>query len=174
MECLKQFNLSIATGKNFSTAAGNYVSWTTGTTNSFVIQSGTDVTTFNVQGFKNINLHGIKLMGSVQSELNTNYGIVEDYSFFLQLTGQTPSISGTFSTPNNWGANLFQNQLRIGKYQNEINFAEPIKSLSTISISNFSAQGYNNNSPLSIRLEFFVQLYFFYTFEGENEEFAFL
>jgi hypothetical protein len=171
--CYNQFNFSVATGKTFSTASGNFAPWVSGTNNNWVVQSGLDTSDFTIQGFKNINLYGIKLQGSVQCPISSNHGIVEDYSFNLKLAAQTPSISGVFTT-NNWNATLYENEVRLGKYQNVIMFGEPLRSLSQIRLSYFSAQGYSNESLLNIRLDLIVQFYFLFKYEGEDEEFAFL
>jgi len=168
MDCLNQFSFEIDRGLTFSTAAGNFTPWVSGTVNNWIVQSTVNQSDFLIQGFKNINLYGIKLQGVVQSNLALNKGIVEDYSFVIQLTGQVPSISGVFTT-NTWNANLYSNGVNLGKYQNEIMFGEPIRSLSQINLNYFSAQGINNESLLNIRLDFNLKFYFLFKYEGEDE-----
>jgi hypothetical protein len=171
-DCLKQFQFGIINQRTYSTASNTFVGWTTGTSNNWMVASG-DSTDFTIQGFKNINLYGIKMQSYVQSPLGGNYGITEDFSWTLKLTGEKPSISGVFGT-NSYNASLYPIDLRLSKYENTIMFAEPIKSLSKIEIFNFVAQGYGNNSLLNIKLDLEATFYFLYKFEGEEEQFAFL
>jgi len=168
MDCLKQFQFGISTARTFSTASSNFVTWTIGTENYWLVQSGVDTSDYSIQGFKNISLYGVKLMGSVQAPLSGNFGIVEDYSWNLKLTGTKPSISGVFTT-NNWNVNLLPLDLRLSKFQNTIMFDEPITSLTQIRVSNFGAQGYGNSSLLNIRLDVEANFYFLYKFEGEDD-----
>ena len=170
MDCLKQFQFGISTARTFTTAASNYIPWTVGTDNYWVVQSGVDTSDFTIQGFKNINLYGIKLQGYVQAPISGNFGIVDDFSWNLKLTGEKPSISGVFTT-NNWNVSLYPLDIRLTKYQNSIMFSEPIKSLSQIRVSNFGAQGYANNNLLNIRLDVEANFYFLYKFEGEDDDY---
>ena len=171
--CLKQFQFEISTARTFSTANSNFTSWTVGTQNYWIAQSAADTSDYTIQGFKNINLYGIKLMGSIQTPLTGPFGIVTDYNWNLKLTGTKPIIGGTFTT-NNFNVSLTPLNLRLSKFQSTIMFEEPITSLSQIRISNFGAQGYGNSSLINIRLDLEANFYFLYKFEGEDQEFALL
>jgi len=173
MHCPKEFNIALSIGKTYSTANGNFVTWVQNLDNQWVVEEGVETSIFQIQGFKNINLHGVKLQGYVQSPISGTYGIVEDYVFGFNLVGQSPSISGVFST-NNYNASLVSQEFRIGKYQNNIMFSDPIKSLTEIRLNYFGASGWKNSSLLNIRLDLVVKFYFIYTFEGEEDELAFL
>jgi hypothetical protein len=166
MDCLRQFQFGFSNQKTYSTAGSSFVGWATGTTNNWMVESG-DITDFNVQGFKNINLYGIKMQSYVQAPILGNYGITEDFSWNLKLTGEKPSISGVFGT-NSYNAVLLPIDVTLSKNQNTIIFSEPIMSLQKIQISNFVAQGYGNNSLLNITLDLVANFYFLYKFEGED------
>jgi hypothetical protein len=170
MDCYNQFQFYIAQQRTFSTADSTYSSWSDSLNQGWVVRSDLNTSVFKVQGFKNINLHGVKMVANIQSGIATaNKGIVDDYKFFIELTGQTPSISGEFTT-NGYGITTNTNDVFIGKYNNEMMFAEPIKSCTEIRIHEFQAQGYVPANSNSLTLSLFVQFYFYYKFEGENED----
>jgi len=173
-QCLKQFQFQITKGQTFGNGTGDFASWNTTYGISWVINNIATASTFAIQGFKNINLYGIKMRGNVFSPILTSaHGIVEDYSLNFSITGQPPAISGVFSV-NDYAADPYNNAVRLGKFQDEIMFTDPIKSVTQISINTFSAQGTSNEIATDIRLNLIFQIYFFYKFEGENDELAFL
>jgi len=163
---MNQFQFYIAKTITFTTAAGNYSNWTSGTNRGWVVKSAADQFDFKIQGFNNINLYGIQMITDVQSGVSgVNHGIVEDYKFRINFTAQTPLISGVFNV-NTFGAQTSVNEVSLGKYQSQILFAEPIKSCSNIELSVFSAQGYDNESLTEIKIDVLAQFYFFYKYEG--------
>jgi hypothetical protein len=168
MDCLNQFQFGIGASRTYSAASSNFATWTNGGQNFWIVQSTGDISEFDIQGFKNINLYGVKMQGYVQSPITGNFGIVDDFSYNLKLTGQKPSLSGVFTT-NNWNADLYPIDLRLSKFENTIMFSDPIKSLSRIRLSNFGVQGYGNSSLLNIKLDIEVNFYFLYKFEGEED-----
>ena len=171
MECLNQFSFWAAKSTNFTAASGTFSPYAVGTDNAWIVSSGINSSIFQVEGFKNINLYGVKLISSVQSSIAGNKGIVENYDLQILINGTEPQIGGKFSV-NDWGITQDITLLTLGKYANEVNFTEPIQSVKSIRVNVFSAQGYSAQSLISIDLDIIFQLYFYYKFEGE--EFAFL
>ena len=170
--CLNQFQFYLAQQRNFTTGGSTYATWGDTFNQGWVVNDSTNETEFQVQGFKNIELHGIKLVGNVQCPITGgNKGIVDDYAFNFVLTGQNPSISGTFIS-NGYAVDQNVNEIRLTKFQNEIMFPDPIKSVTNIKIQNFQAQGYVPNNANTLTLNLILQIYFYYKYEGE--EFAFL
>lgn len=167
-DCMNQFQFYINDTYTFTTALGNFAPWVSGTNNSWVVKSGANQFDFDIEGFNNINLYGIKLIADIQSGVSgANHGIVEDYKFRINFSGVVPLISGVFQT-NTWNAGVTTNQVTLSKYQNEILFVEPIQSCKNIRVTVFSAQGFNNQSLTEIKLDIIAQLYFYYKYEGVN------
>ena len=142
--------------------------WSIGSQHGWIVNDASDQSDFKIQGFKNIDLYGVKLVGNIQCPIaGGNKGIVDDYSFNISLTGQTPSVSGIF-TNNSYSVDSNVNEIRLSKYQNEMIFADPIKSCTDISLNTFSAQGYAPNNSTDLTLNLIFQVYFFYKYEGEE------
>jgi hypothetical protein len=173
MECFNQFQFYIEQQKTFTVAANTFTGWAQVNNYSWVVNTP-EVTDFKVEGFKNINLYGVKMNGFVQSPVSTSgdLGIVDDYALRIQLFGTTPTISGIIGT-NDYNIKLSTNEVRLGKWQNEVMFRDPIRSCTDIRISAFSAQGYSNQLLTSIKLNVILQVYFYYKYEGEDEDLLF-
>jgi len=167
MNCLNQFSFWAANSVSFTTAANTFSPYTVGTNNSWIVTSGLKSSIFQVEGFKNINLYGMKIISSVQSPLAGNKGIVDNYDFQILINGTEPQLGGTFSI-NDWGITQDTTLLTLGKYANEVNFTEPIQSVKSIRVRDFSAQGYNNQSLVQLDLDIIFQIYIYYKFEGED------
>ena len=172
MECLKQFNFFIDAPSSFTVANGTYSPWTVGTNINFVVNSFLKNTDFKVQGFKNINLYGVKLMAGLNCPGLGNHALLSDWNFQVAITGQNPTIGGEFIT-NTWPASTNITNFRLGKYNNEIMFPDPIKSTTNVGINFFQAQGNNAESALGLNLDIVLQLIFYYKFEGEEQDLLF-
>jgi len=169
MECLNQFQFFLLEGVTYTTAGSTLSTYTSGTNVVFTAEKGLDSNNFKVQGFKNINLYGIKLSLAIVNQItNSDQGIIEDYNFAITFSGQIPSISGVFN-PNGLSINPNVGEVYLGKYNNQLMFAEPIKSCNDISINALSLQGYSPQSLTSLSLYIKGQIIFFYKYEGEDE-----
>ena len=165
MQCMNQAEFFVSNSRLYTAASGEFKSWSP---NSWVVKSAVNEFIFNIQGFKNVNLYGIKILADVQSGLSgTSQGIVTDYNFRCYLTGQYPEVSGTFTT-NTYGATTIPTFITLGKYHNHVNFVDPIKSFSSIRFIVFSAQGINNALSTEINIDVNLNLYLYYKYEGED------
>ena len=169
MDCLNQFQFYVQKTTTFTTASGEFTTWTpVGGSSSWVVKSGANNFIFDIQGFKNIDLYGIKILGDIQSGTGgVSQGIVDDYNFRCYLSGEFPSVSGIF-TSNTYNALTIPTFCSLSKYQNEITFIDPIKSCKTIEVSVFSAQGINPRSATQIILDVNFNIYFYYKYQGED------
>jgi hypothetical protein len=168
MDCFNQFQFYIAQQKTFTTAANTLAVWSDSLTKGWIVNDANSTSDFTIQGFKNIDLYGVKLVANIQCPIaGGNKGIVDDYSFNISLVGQTPTVSGIFTT-NDYAASTNVNEVRLTKYQNEIMFSDPIKSCTNISVNTFSAQGYVPNNTTDLTLNLILQVYFYYRYEGEE------
>jgi len=170
MDCLQSFVFETNVSKTFT--GSTIRQWGIAPANYWAISSAA-VSTLNIQGFKNVNLHGLKLVGSVQSDVpGANAVIVEDWDLDIKVNGTLPLL-GSFATPspNFWSINpnsAVNNSFYLGKYQNEISFKSPIQSVSSIEIESVYAQGIGYEVVGSINLVFRLNFVLYYTFEGEE------
>jgi hypothetical protein len=165
MECMNQAQFFVNDTTLYTAASGEFKSWSP---NSWVVKSTANEYIFNIQGFKNVNLYGIKILADVQSGINgSSQGIVTDYNFRCYLTAQYPEVSGTFTT-NTYSAKTIPTFLSLSKYHDHVNFVEPIKSFSSIRFIVFSAQGINSALSTEISLDINMNLYLYYKYEGED------
>lgn len=167
MDCLRSFTITLDQVINFSTAGTNVRCWNGVDNRQWTVIDNVKESRFNVQGFKNINIYGIKMQGYVTPQITgTSGAIVEDFIFQLVVNGQSPVLGGSFS-PNDYSAVITNQPINIGKYNNEFKFINPIVSANFVEIGTFSAQGYGwqtlNNISLAINCSFIV----YYQFEGE-------
>jgi hypothetical protein len=172
MDCLRSFTLNINQNASFSTP--EYIAWNTANNyHPWALQNGIGSTTpavsnFNVQGFKNINIFGISMIGNVYPTLATasRQGLVQDWGIDLQLTGNPILVGGNFGV-NNFGFYQGGNLISLSKYENEYKLLSPIQSVTQIQVINLNASGIQAESNAGIDLTFDVTLIFYYQFEGE-------
>jgi len=172
MDCLRSFTLNL--NQNFSFVNPQYLAWNTsgtGTNLPWTVESGVSssiFTVFNIEGFKNIDLYGISLVGNCYPTNATasRQGIVNDWGLNLFLTGNPTIIGGNFGV-NNFGFNQDGNNIALTKYQNIYKLANPVKSVTRIQIDFLRASGIQFESSTGIDLTFDLSLIVYYKYEGE-------
>lgn len=171
MDCLRSFNFQINTNANISPP--NLEQWNNLAGDVFWTAKAGTSSTYNISGFKNINVHGIELIGRIDALLEAGpnpQAIVEDWDIDITLNGQRPLINGFVSAaPNYYGLNvdnLVNNSFPISKYNPRIKFASPYTSVTSIVLGETRACGYGANSvPTNLHWHFNFIVY--YTYEGE-------
>jgi hypothetical protein len=172
MDCLRSFTLNL--NQNFSFSTPEFLNWSVSPTqHPWTVQNGIGstipaLTDFNIQGFKNIDLYGISMVGNVYPTLATasRQGLVNDWGIDLKLRGNFPLIGGVFGS-NNFGFYLGGDLISLSKFQNEYKLSDPVKSVTEIQIINLSAQGIQSESSAGIDLTYDLTLICYYKFEGE-------
>jgi len=172
MSCLKSFNFNANANSNFTGA--QVKTWSTvGGPQYWVINTGL-LSTFNIQGFKNVNIHKFEVIGNVQTLVGAPNGgvIVEDWDWIIFLNGQQPLISGNITaSPNQFNIGLgpvIGNTYEIGKYSPCVTLSSPIESVKSIQIQSLKAQGYGGETAGNVNVSWDVQFIFHYTYEGEE------
>lgn len=165
MHCLKSFFVTIANNVTYSTVGTNVKTWTVSGDTFFTVSETSLNSTFNVQGFKNVNIHGFKAVGQVSSPISGNSVIVEDWVFGLFFNGQPPLLGGGFS-PNTWSANNTSPTWNVSKYIPSIIFKSPIQSVQSFTISGFEASGYGVETVGNVSLAIGMTFEIIYSFEG--------
>jgi hypothetical protein len=126
---------------------------------------------YTIQGFKNVDVYGIDVIGDVQTQTNTiiNGIIVDNWNIDISVNGQQPLVGGVTTggfyaidstLPDN---NIFA----IGKYTNSIKFASPITSAKSIVLGTTRASGTGYQSIGAVNLAYKVNFIVYYKFEGE-------
>lgn len=171
MECLRSVIISINQELTYSTAT--FVkNWTVGTETYWVIkQTGNSI--FNFEGFKNIDVYGVSVVGGIQTVTASALGgvLVDDWNFEIFLNGTLPLANGNTSvSPNFWAIQTQTNNTKLfalSKNTNCLNFASPIKSVQSISFECLNAQGSGQQTALTAALDIDLSFIVYYRFEGE-------
>lgn len=167
MDCLRSFVLSAKATGIF--ASPQYANWNIGTERYWQVQLNSLVA-YNIQGFKNINIHGIDVIGDFCTVAPLN-GIVDDWRFNIQIIGQAASIGGVINPAINFitlnqNAPLVNN-FELSRYKSQIELSSPIQSATQINFTGYAANGYGNQDLININLEWNLNFIFHYNFEGE-------
>jgi hypothetical protein len=174
IDCLQSFSLSSATNDSFSTP--DYSVWTIGGQNFWQVKKD-GTSTYDIQGFKNINIHAIDVIGDFRPvNAITNGGIVQDWTTSIRITGTGPLISGALTASPNFlsisTANTGINTFVLSRFKTRVQLSTPIQSAKKIEFFQYVANGIGAQSLISIELVWNLNFVFYYTYEGE--EFAFL
>ena len=168
-DCMKSFTLNI--NQNFIFNNTLFTEWNTaGTVLPWTMFDGsaTRKSDFFVQGFKNIDVYGVSMVGTVYPLLAPaqKQALVEDWGVNVLLEGTVPLVNGFFGT-NTFSATQGARNVFLSKYQNEFKLIDPIQSVQKISIGALTASGIQNESGLSVDLTFEIALIIYYKLEGE-------
>ena len=167
MDCLNSFSVSLQLQRGYSTGGTNVKTWgTAGNYNWQVLELGSS-TNLAIQGFKQIDVYGIEMLGTVYTDVGTNDGaIVSDFGIELTFTGQAPLVSG-ISDNNFWPLTINNKAFTLSKYRNQTNMESPISGCSNINFGFFNAQGTGGETLSSVTLDIRLQFNFYYKYEGE-------
>ena len=174
MECLRTFSFVSGANEDFGTTKLNV--WGLAPQNYWNVRAGGS-STFNIEGFKNINIYKIQAVGNIGSLLGTGNGaIVQDWEFVIRVNGNQATIGNNISSTNAFTIGVQDNNpiISISKYNPSIEFISPIQSVKSIQIFGINAFGIgaqNITTPL-VNLSWNLTFVCHYMYEGE--EFAFL
>lgn len=167
MGCLKSFNILISLQRGFSTAGTNIKNWGSAGNYHWQVIENTLGSDLNIQGFKRLDIYGIQMVGNVYTDLSSNDGgIISDYGFNLNLTGQSPLVSGQ-TIIGGYPLSTTSNNYYLSKYTNCVNFESPITGVTNINFGTFQAQGNNGETLNSLTLDLRLNFIFYYKYDGE-------
>lgn len=174
MDCLRSFSFPINTIKTLTTASGDVKQWTTTAANHYWQAYFGTFSTFNIVGYKNVDIYGMELIGTVQSQTNigTNGIIVNDWNLEVRIGGITPVIGSSIGTGTNYynldiSTNSDYNRYNLGRYTNSVRFETPYSSTTFIQLEKTQAQGTGFETTGSINIDLNLNLVVYYKFEGE-------
>jgi hypothetical protein len=170
MDCLRSFIVSIDQVTTFS--GTDVKTWFVGAQEFWVVEKA-GVSTFVPEGFKNIDIYGVDVIGNVSTQKAAATGgvVVQDWGFELLIEGQLPLVSGTITTsPNYWNIQTTTTGTRtfaLSKNTNSLKFADPIGSVKNINFEVLRAQGVGGQTAGVVSLNWDLSFVFFYKYEGE-------
>ena len=172
MDCLESFTINIRGNnllgvppiQNWSDPSG---------IRYFSLDTIGNLSRYNIEGFKNINIYGVDVIGSVQHHVpSAAFGaLITDWSFQIELAGTLPLVSGTVQgAPNYWNiiANGTEPKIyRLSKNTNSVKLASPIQSVKYIEFQGLFCQGQGVENVNAIEFEWHFDFIFYYKYEGE-------
>jgi len=171
MDCLRSFSFAIDLIQDVS-GAPTVKQWATSVGNHYWQASVANASKYNIQGFKNINVYGVDVLGSIQTQTNTaiNGVIVNDWVIEVKLDGQQPEVGAFMSGPNTYAidvVNPINNYYNLGKFTNTVKFETPYISTKSIEIGSTFAQGIAYQTLLTLNLRWKINFIVYYKYEGE-------
>ena len=165
-------SFSLASNLNQSFALGpNLDVWTIGTNNYWFGRTVGANADFDIQGFKNINIYGIDVVGDFKSGPGTSQVLIENWEVNIDLIGQAPILGGIINpVTNDYNLNqdnFFRNSFVLSKFKRGFKLESPIQSVTQIRLSGYTASGIANESILNATVNWDLNYIFYYKFEGE-------
>lgn len=170
MSCLKSFTFISSANETITTPTLTW--WGTAASNHWIVNGLGPQSIYNIQGFKNVNIHAIDLVGYVGGRGGLGYGgTITDWAFTLQITGQVPQISGNISaSPNRYSITTdypYIQFVALSKMKTRIEFADPIQSATSINITDLYLTGNNLQTTGFLHIQYSATFVVYYTYEGE-------
>ena len=174
MECLRSFVLDFKVIGLLSTFPGGAKRFfTIGLNNYCVAAIDVDLAPnpaiFSPQGFKNIDVYGIKLAGNFTTDPNNLLynGMIYNWGARITTTGTYGQISAAIPNTLNFTLNESPGTIGLNNYNPEVQYPSPIKSVSNIIIDTILFSAEHCQSAVDLALLCDVQLIVYYKFEGE-------
>jgi hypothetical protein len=157
MDCLRSFNFIAAGQSNW--VAPDVKTWFVGAQEFWSFERNGS-STFTPQGFKNIDIYGISLIGNIGTLVAAPLGgaIPTDWSARISINGQLPQIGGVIDVTNDFN---------IDNSSPNAKFADPIKSVTSIVLNQVKSNGTGGQSSGNVNLLYFFNFVVYYKFEGE-------
>lgn len=171
MECLNSFSFSTSGNSNYT--GGNVKTWLLGAQEFWAVDASQS-SYFDITGFKNINIHGVDVIGGITTLTAAPAGgcVVEDWRVQVIIDGQIPLVSGQIRTaPNQWAidnSSAFAKIFELGKFSNSLKFSSPFQSVKNVGLLAIKANGSGGQTAGNINLYWNLNFVFHYTYEGEN------
>ncbi len=169
MDCLRSFNFFASGQANWT--APQAKTWTVGLQEFWAYQRfGSSI--FQIQGFKNINVFGIEVIGNVGTlPLSPTGGCIPtDWSVDISINGKVPLIGGVIAPLNDFNItdNVFiANNFNLGRFNPSVQFESPIESVTSLTINSIEANGTGAQNVANLNIKYIFNFIVYYKFEGE-------
>ena len=125
---------------------------------------------FEPQGFKKINLHGIKITGSISGApiASPIKGSIVNWSVYVYVLGQIQELGGVINPylPINTSQN-FQTY-KLTELNNYIDFVSPILGVENFGLYRVNFEAEKMQDPANLNIDLNITTTYFYKFEGEE------
>lgn len=171
MDCLQSFSFSTQANSNFS--GGQVKTWLAGAQEFWAVDVSLS-STFNIEGYKNINIHGVDVIGTFSTLQAATLGgcVVEDWGVQVLINGQIPLVSGTIqASPNQWSINnssAFAKVFEVSKFNSSFRLSSPFQSVKSVQLINLRSNGYGGQTVGNVNLYWNLNFVFHYSYEGEG------
>ena len=171
MDCLRSFNFSIANQSNWT--APDFEYWQIGTQHFWSLdRQSASGSTYQIQGFKNINIFKIEVTGDLCSSPQfTPYNcLVQNWNCDFIIEGQnSTSVGSIVSSPNVFGMTQQDSNpfIRLSKFQSSMTFETPIQSAKNINVKGIYCDGIANQTTTSAEVGIVLNFTVYYKYEGE-------
>jgi hypothetical protein len=172
MDCLKSFSLKVST--NSGVTLSDIKQWTNGLDQKyFTCTTGSSGSKYNIEGFKNINVWGVNVTGSIGTIPSAVTGgvVINNWAIDFKINGQAPFLGGTVqASPNYYVINatsVENTNFPLSRYSPSVKFHSPIQSVKSIEIGQTYADGYGWETSGTINLYWNLNFTVYYNFEGE-------
>jgi hypothetical protein len=177
MSCFRSFILDYDINGSLSTLSGATNNFYLSNSNPCVATnirmpvspSPMNVVEFIPQGFKNIDVYSIKLIGHIASNpSNVNNGVVDNWGVEINAVGTYGEINGVAGVQAaNYSPILQPIHLGLNNHNPLVEFASPIKSVSNISLQRVLFNAVNLQTATDFSFVSNIGLVITYKFEGE-------
>lgn len=170
MDCLNSFSFSTSGNSNYS--GGQVKTWFVGAQEFWAVDASQS-SYFDIAGFKNINIHGVDVIGGITTLTSAPTGgvVVDDWRVQVIIDGQIPLVSGSIRTaPNQWAidnSSSFAKIFEVGKYSNSFKFSSPFQSVKNVGLLAIKANGSGGQTAGNVNLYWNLNFVFHYSYEGE-------
>jgi hypothetical protein len=166
---MRSFNFLSSGQANF--VGADVKTWVSGTETFWAFERNGS-STFSIQGFKNVNIHCIHLIGNIGTQTTPVLGgcIPTDWSATILINGQLPIIGNTIPALNDFNFNASSpnaNNFKLGRFNPKVVFESPFQSVTSIQLLSLSANGTGAQTAGNLNLQYFLNFVVYYNFEGE-------
>lgn len=172
MDCIRSFSFRVNT--NSGVTLTDIKQWQTGTAQHFFsCTTGGSGSKYNIQGFKNINVWGVGVTGTVGTIPSAAIGgiIVNNWTIDFKINGQAPFPSGVVQTTPNYyvinASSVENTTFPLGRFSPNVKFDTPIQSVKSVEIGQTYADGYGWETLGTLNLYWNLNFTVYYNFEGE-------
>jgi hypothetical protein len=170
MDCLRSFVIGMQNASTYS--GGDVKTWTVGSQVFWALnESGTSL--FNFEGFKNVDVYGIDVIGGVGTQQAAGIGgvVVSDWNFEVRIEGNLPLVSGLVQASGNfWGITTeayTTKVFRFSKNTNSLKFSDPIQSVKNLEFLLLRTEGQGAETTGTVSIDYDFSFIVFYKYEGE-------
>ena len=172
MDCLRSFSFRVNT--NSGVTLSDIKQWQTGTAQHFFsCTTGSAGSKYNIEGFKNINVFGVDVTGSISTLPGATNGgvIINNWMIDVKINGQAPLVGGNVTTSPNYyvisTTNPQNTNFPLGRFSPSVRLATPIQSATSIELGSTYADGFGWQTVGEINLFWNLNFTVYYNFEGE-------